>query len=311
MVLFLMVLLLIALAVAAPKVAISIQRDREIELVHRGEQYKRAIKMYYKKFGAYPSSIDQLMNTNQVRFLRKRYTDPITGKNDWRLIYMGQAKVPPMGFFGQPLTGLSGPTNVGTPVSGLAGGSATGTPPYGSSNSGSSGFGSTSPGSSGFGSSDSASGSAQLVGVLRVRLFYSAHLDSAQPRRGRRRLARPTPEPLLLPMIRDQPSAHPAQTRAQGPLQEPKRGRAERREAGLAEAGSAERVPPGLDRVPTARVRAQFLAGDRLWALASPIPRPRSSSTRSKSITTNGSLSTIRWKTRCRLEASSAVRRRT
>ena len=94
MVLFLMVLLLIALAVAAPKVAISIQREREIELVHRGDQYKRAIKLYYKKFGAYPSSIDQLMNTNQVRFLRKRYTDPITGKNDWRLIYMGQAKVP-------------------------------------------------------------------------------------------------------------------------------------------------------------------------------------------------------------------------
>lgn len=119
-VLFLAALMLIALAVAAPRIATSIQRDREIELVHRGEQYKRAIKLYYRKFGTYPSSIDQLLDTNNIRFLRKRYTDPITGKNDWRLIHLGQAKVPPLGFFGQPLTGIPGPTNVGTPVSATA-----------------------------------------------------------------------------------------------------------------------------------------------------------------------------------------------
>lgn len=113
-VIFLTVLILIALAVAAPKVARSIQRDKELELVHRGEQYKRAIKLYYKKFGAYPTTIDQLVNTNNIRFLRKRYKDPITGKDDWRLIYLGQAKVPPMGLFGQPLTGLPGPTGAVT-----------------------------------------------------------------------------------------------------------------------------------------------------------------------------------------------------
>jgi type II secretory pathway pseudopilin PulG len=105
-VLFLVVLVLIGLAVAAPKMARSIQREKELELVHRGEQYKRAIKMYYAKFGAYPTSIDQLLNTNDVKFLRKRYKDPITGKDDWRLIHFGEAKVPPMGLFGQPL----GPT---------------------------------------------------------------------------------------------------------------------------------------------------------------------------------------------------------
>ncbi len=86
-VLFLVALILITLAVAAPKIAQSIQRDRELELMHRGEQYKRAIKLYYRKFGAYPSSIDQLVNTNQIRFLRKRYTDPMTGKDDWKIIH--------------------------------------------------------------------------------------------------------------------------------------------------------------------------------------------------------------------------------
>ncbi len=113
-VLFLVVLILIGLAVAAPKMARSIQRDRELELVHRGEQYKRAIKLYYAKFGAYPTSIDQLLNTNNVKFLRKRYKDPITGKDDWRIIHYGEAKVPPMGLFGQPLGPTGQPAATGT-----------------------------------------------------------------------------------------------------------------------------------------------------------------------------------------------------
>ena len=101
-------LMLLALSVAAPKVAKEIQRDKEREAMQRGLQYRRAIQLYYKKFGAYPADIKQLEKTNEIRFLRKRYTDPITGKDDWRLIHMGEAKVPPLGFFGQPLqAGLS------------------------------------------------------------------------------------------------------------------------------------------------------------------------------------------------------------
>src|SRR5579875_3795533 len=81
---FLCVLLLISVAVAAPKMARSIQRDKELETIHRGEQYRRAIQLYYKKFGNYPTSVDQLVETNQIRFLRKRYKDPLTGKDDWK-----------------------------------------------------------------------------------------------------------------------------------------------------------------------------------------------------------------------------------
>lgn len=132
-VIFLVILVLVALAVAAPMMARSIQRDKEIELKHRGEQYKHAIKLYYKKFGAYPTSIDQLMNTNQIRFLRKRYKDPITGQDDWRIIHLGEAKVPPMGFFGQPLAGAGGPANIGTPVGSATGSSFMSTPSTSSS----------------------------------------------------------------------------------------------------------------------------------------------------------------------------------
>jgi type II secretory pathway pseudopilin PulG len=139
-VLVMVFLLLLALSVAAPRVAKQIQRDKEEEAIQRGLQYKRAIRLYYKKFGAYPTDIKQLENTNQIRFLRKRYKDPITGQDDWRLIHMGEAKVPPLGFFGQPLQ--AGMSSVST---GPGGGGATpglyapDTPGVGSSENGSSG----------------------------------------------------------------------------------------------------------------------------------------------------------------------------
>ena len=113
-VLFLVVVILIMLAMAAPKIATSIKRDKELELYHRGMQYTRAIKLYYKKFGAYPISLDQLENTNNIRFLRKKYPDPFTGKPDWRMIHVGEAKVLPTGLFGQPL-GVAGAGNTGMP----------------------------------------------------------------------------------------------------------------------------------------------------------------------------------------------------
>ena len=118
-VLFLVALILITLAVAAPKIAQSIRRDRELELMHRGEQYKRAVKLYYRKFGAYPSSIDQLVNTNQIRFLRKRYTDPMTGKDDWKIIHQGEQHVKIMGLFGQPIASSGGPAAAGTSIAGI------------------------------------------------------------------------------------------------------------------------------------------------------------------------------------------------
>jgi type II secretory pathway pseudopilin PulG len=104
-VIFMLAILVIALAVAAPVVRKDIQRDREIETMHRGKQYVRGIKMYYKKFGAYPPTVDALVNTNQIRFLRKKYIDPTTGKDEWKIIRFGQNKTQTMGFFGQPIGG--------------------------------------------------------------------------------------------------------------------------------------------------------------------------------------------------------------
>ena len=85
-------IILLVLGVAASKVAFSLHREREVESARRANQYVRAIRLYYRKLGHYPGSIQQLQNTNNVRYLRQDYIDPLTGKNDWRLIMVGQNK---------------------------------------------------------------------------------------------------------------------------------------------------------------------------------------------------------------------------
>ena len=60
-VIVLLALMMIAMSVALPKIAKEIQRDREVETMQRGKQYIRAIKMYYKKNGAYPPNMDALV----------------------------------------------------------------------------------------------------------------------------------------------------------------------------------------------------------------------------------------------------------
>src|SRR5215831_17974281 len=78
-----------------------IKRDHEEELIHRGAQYSRAVRKFYKKFGRYPTRMEELENTNNYRSLRRRYKDPITGK-DFKLLHLTDVQM-----FG------SGPTGPG------------------------------------------------------------------------------------------------------------------------------------------------------------------------------------------------------
>ncbi|MCI0621936.1 MAG: hypothetical protein L0387_09740 [Acidobacteria bacterium] len=65
------------------------QREREEELIFRGKQYMRAIELWQRKFpGTYPTTIDALLSTNNTRFLRKKWKDPITNSDEWRLLKM-------------------------------------------------------------------------------------------------------------------------------------------------------------------------------------------------------------------------------
>jgi len=88
-VLFMMAVLIIVALAVVPSFVMQARRDRELEMIHRGTEYARAVKKYYKKFGQYPANLEQLQNTNQMRFLRKRYKDPLTKDGEWKLLHYG------------------------------------------------------------------------------------------------------------------------------------------------------------------------------------------------------------------------------
>src|SRR5437764_1106262 len=78
----------ISLYYEIPRFAMQKQRDKEQILIDRGEQYKRAIQLFVKKAGRYPTEIKDLESFQNQRFLRQRYADPMTGKDEWRLIHI-------------------------------------------------------------------------------------------------------------------------------------------------------------------------------------------------------------------------------
>jgi len=162
----LITLVLITLSASLPGVVGQLRHDREDEMIHRGVQYARAVRLYYKKTNSYPVSIDQLKETNHKRYLRRVYKDPITG-GDFRPLRgsdVTQAGVRPTagdttgaggsgsmasgatpnsssGSGTNPSSGSSSPDQTGTPpatnspptssASTMTGGSVTSTSPFG------------------------------------------------------------------------------------------------------------------------------------------------------------------------------------
>lgn len=88
--------LLVALSEAVLNWQTAVKREREEELIFRGEQYQRALNLWYVHWSrtlgapqvAYPSTVEALLNTNNKRFLRKPWTDPVTNE-EWRFIKVG------------------------------------------------------------------------------------------------------------------------------------------------------------------------------------------------------------------------------
>jgi type II secretory pathway pseudopilin PulG len=165
--LLVLAMLAIFAAAAIPTIKFSMQRDREEEMIHRGAQYARAIRGYYKKFGRYPVKLEDLESTNNLRFLRKRYKDPITGK-DFKLLHFGEVQMLMSGFGGGSIPGA-------TPVSAMGGSSASPggqssafgqSSSFGQSSFGqSSAFGQSSSTTSSFGQSSSFGGNSSFGGT--------------------------------------------------------------------------------------------------------------------------------------------------
>lgn len=82
-------LVLISLSVIVPRIFTQGQREKEVELIFRGEQYQRAIGLFHRKFGRFPLKVEELLETNNLSFLRKEFPDPMTSDGKWRLIRVG------------------------------------------------------------------------------------------------------------------------------------------------------------------------------------------------------------------------------
>jgi hypothetical protein len=164
MVVFFTALMLVAAMVAAPRILLEGKREKEKEMIWRGRQYVRGVKLYYRKMGRFPTSIDDLTKpkTGSLRFMRQAYKDPMNGEDGtWRMIYVGPA--------GQLIGSLKPPQTLQLPTGGPGLGTAASTVANNSAGQpgGSSAFGSSSSSafgsSSGFGSFGSSSANAGTV----------------------------------------------------------------------------------------------------------------------------------------------------
>jgi type II secretory pathway pseudopilin PulG len=80
----------IVMSTTLPVFSTMARREREAELVFRGQQYARAVSLFQRKYGnALPPNLDVLLNE---RFLRKQYKDPITGE-DFQLVGPGSPEL--------------------------------------------------------------------------------------------------------------------------------------------------------------------------------------------------------------------------
>jgi len=77
------------------------RREKEKQLLFVGDQYRRAIGLYYAQTpgGAkrYPKSIDDLLGDNRYvvprRYLRRAYPDPVTNTTEWGLVNSGDGGI--------------------------------------------------------------------------------------------------------------------------------------------------------------------------------------------------------------------------
>jgi len=191
-VVFLAALVLIAAAAASLSVVTDGKREKEKEMIWRGNQYVRAVKLFYRKNGRFPAEIDDLAKakTGSIRFLRQAYKDPMNKVDGtWRFIYVGPAgqligSLKPHPLFKLPTPASPGgaagtPAGTAVPAAGSSGaaGSAAGTGQAGASGTAAGASGST-PGAAGGTSSGDSSSSGSGTGQPEAPDLPPGNVDS-------------------------------------------------------------------------------------------------------------------------------------
>ncbi len=79
----------IAMGVAVQTAEFQMRREREAELIFRGEQFIEAIRLYKIKYGRYPMQLKEIYEA-KPRVIRKKWKDPITDSENWGIVFLGQ-----------------------------------------------------------------------------------------------------------------------------------------------------------------------------------------------------------------------------
>jgi hypothetical protein len=105
LVVFFAALLLITVTAARRNIITEDRREKEVEMIWRGKEYVRGIRLYYMKLHHLPTQLDDLYKPKTgIRFMRQPYKDPVNAADGtWRIIYAGPA--------GQIIGSLTQPTN--------------------------------------------------------------------------------------------------------------------------------------------------------------------------------------------------------
>ena len=113
----------IFLSMALPAWRTASQREKETELIFRGQQYARAVSLFQRKYAnAFPPNLDILLDQH---FLRKKYKDPMTADGEFQVVYANQQAsaqpsaggagsgiVPTQGQPGRPATAVGAGTSI-------------------------------------------------------------------------------------------------------------------------------------------------------------------------------------------------------
>ena len=84
-----MAVMAIFLTVAVQSASFQAQREKEEELIFRGQQAVEAIRLFRARNGRFPLTLDELVKA-KPRVLRKPWVDPMTGQADWVPVYLGE-----------------------------------------------------------------------------------------------------------------------------------------------------------------------------------------------------------------------------
>jgi hypothetical protein len=136
---FMIIIVIISSQVVMENLLTRGRREREAEMIWRGEQVQRAIRLYYRKTGHYPQTLEDLeKGLPQLYFLRHAaYKDPMNrADGSWRMIYVNAAgqiigrtlyatlqQMAIMDANGGKLPAVQQGAQVGTPISNMASGS--------------------------------------------------------------------------------------------------------------------------------------------------------------------------------------------